>query len=424
MQKKNEKSLRIFKQLSAVTPGGVNSPFRSFHEMEIPTLIFAKGKGSKVWDIDGSCYLDYLGAWGPAILGHAHSKVIQEAGKAIKNSPVLGVSTPWELEMALLVQKAFPSMEMIRFVNSGAEAVEAAVRLARGGTKRSLLVRFEGGYHGHGDSVLWSYGPEEHRSPKEVGVPEGMAEKTTCIPFNDFHALEEIFKKRGEEIAGLLVEPVTGSMGVILPLPGFLQQCRKLTSQYGAVLIFDEVLTGFRVAFGGAQERFGVRADLTCLGKILGGGFPAGAYGGGKKLMEKLAPYGPVYQAGTFSGNPVTMRAGAVVLRLLSKPGVYKKLEEKTKTLLSGIKEIALTKGIPVQTPHAGSLFSILFSEQSVLNFQDSLKINVPRYVLFFQEMLRNGILFPPSASDAAVVSLAHTESEIENTIKIFSQIW
>ncbi len=423
MPKKSIKSLKLFKKLSAVTPGGVNSPFRSFHEMQMPTLIFLKGNGSKIWDIDGNCCLDYLGAWGPAILGHAHPEVIKEARKAIEDSPVLGVSTPWEFEMASLVQKAFPSMEMIRFVNSGAEAVEAAIRLARGGTKRSLLVRFEGGYHGHGDSVLWTYGPEEHHPIKETGVPKGMAEETVCVPFNDFQTLDEVFKKQGEEIAALLVEPITGSMGVILPQPGFLEKCRELTTQVGAILIFDEVLTGFRVALGGAQERFKIKADLTCLGKILGGGFPAGAYGGRKDLMEKLAPLGYVYQAGTFSGNPITMRAGACAVRLLSRTGVYEKLEKKTKTLLSGIKQTAEKKGIPVQTPHAGSLFSILFSEKPVLNFQDSLKIDVKRYLVFFQKMLENGILFPPSASDAAVVSLAHTSIEIEQTITIFSKI-
>jgi glutamate-1-semialdehyde 2,1-aminomutase len=418
MSVKKEKSSKTFKTLAKIIPGGVNSPFRSFHEMGRETILFSHGKGSRIWDISGKSYIDYLGAWGPTILGHAHPEILRSAKKGLSFSPVLGLSMPLEKEMAVMVQKAFPSMEMIRFVNSGAEAVESAIRLARGATRRPKIVRFEGGYHGHGDSVLWGYGPEENHSPLECGVPEGLARETLYASFNDQASLLEIFKHYGEEIAALLVEPVTGSMGVIEPKPGFLEFCRKISHDYGAVLIFDEVLTGFRVAFGGAQERYGVQADLTCLGKILGGGLPAGAYGGKAHLMQFVTPLGPVYQAGTFSGNPVTMSAGLAMLKLLNRPNVYAKLEKMTEKLLAGIKKEAERFEVPLQTPHAGSLFSLLFCDTPVSNFRESLRINQKQYAQFFNEMLQKGVLFPPSATDAAVLSLSHTQSDLQQTIE------
>ncbi len=423
MEKKKEKCSEAFKKLSLITPGGVNSPFRSFREVGGETLFLSHGKESKVWDLDGQSYVDYLGAWGPAILGHAHPAVVKAARKAVDSSAVLGLSSIWELEMATLVQKAFPSMEMIRFVNSGAEAVESAIRLARGATKRSKIVRFEGGYHGHGDSILWTYGPEENHSPKESGVPQGLADETLIIPFNDSKGVKELFRNREGEIAALLVEPVAGSMGVIPPVPGFLETCRKVTEEYGSVLIFDEVLTGFRIAFGGAQERYKIRADLTCLGKILGGGLPAGGYGGRRDLMQHLAPLGPVYQAGTFSGNPVTMQAGIAAIQSLAHPKVYKQLELKTEKLLAGFREIADRKEIPLQTPHVGSMFAIVFAVHPVKNFRESLKIDGKRYSQFFHGMLEGGFLFPPSATDAAVLSIAHSEKEVEQTIRAFSKL-
>lgn len=415
-------SLQTINRLSKITPGGVNSPFRAFEEVGEKTVIFSKGKGSRIWDLNGKSYIDYLGAWGPAILGHAHPQVVRAACNAIQTSSVLGLSTRWELEMAELVRDAFPSMDMVRFVNSGAEAVDAAVRLARGFTRRSAIVRFEGGYHGHGDSVIWGYGPEENHAPSECGVPPGLAQETLTVPFNDAAALKKLFRQYGNKIAALLVEPVTGSMSVILPPREFLKTCRQLTRQYGALLIFDEVLTGFRIAFGGAQERFRVKADLTCLGKIVGGGLPAGAYGGPKKIMQRLAPLGPVYQAGTFSGNPVTMRAGIATLKILKKPGIYARLEQITNSLLSGFQKLSKKYGIPLQTPHAGSLFSISFSSKPILNYRDSLKINHAVYRKFFSAMFNLGVLFPPSSTDAAVMSLAHSSEDVRLTLKAFEQ--
>lgn len=423
MQMKKRKSSDVFEALARVTPGGVNSPFRSFHEVGAPTMIASRGKGSRVWNCDGESFVDYLGAWGPAVLGHGHADVYRAAREALRRGPVLGLSTELELEMARRVRKAFPSMEMVRFVNSGAEAVECAIRLARGATRRSKIVRFEGGYHGHGDSVLWTYGPEEKRRPEECGVPDGLARETLYAPFNDAGALRALFEERGEEIAALLVEPVAGSMSVIEPRAGFLDACREVTARHAAALIFDEVLTGFRIAYGGAQERYGVRADITCLGKAVGGGFPAGAYGGRRDYMERLAPLGPVYQAGTFSGNPVTMSAGIAALKALEKPGVYAKLEEKAGYLLNGVKEIAAARGIPLQTPRAGSMFAIAFSGTPVENYRDSLGINVKRYAAFFRGMLARGFLFPPSATDAAVLSLAHAKKEIEETLTACSSV-
>jgi len=420
MPKKKKKCSEIFKRLAAVTPGGVNSPFRSFHEVGGETLVLSHGMGSKVWDVDGKSYVDYLGAWGPAILGHAFPPVVAAAKKAVDASAVLGLSTKWEYEMAIEVQKAFPSIEMIRFVNSGAEAVESAIRLARGATRKSKIIRFEGGYHGHGDSILWTHGPEERHTPEESGVPKGLVDETIVIPFNDPDSLLKTFHLYSGQIAALLVEPVGGSMTVVPPNPGFLERCRKITEDTGAVLIFDEVLTGFRIARGGAQERYRVDADLTCLGKILGGGLPAGGYGGKKELMQQLAPLGIVYQAGTFSGNPVTMRAGCAALKAVASPKIYADLEKKTEKLLSGIREIAREKNIPIQTPHVGSMFAIVFHDKPITNYRESLRVNTERYSQFFHAMLERGFLFPPSPTDAAVVSTAHTAKEINETLRVF----
>lgn len=415
--------IRLFEELTKITPGGVNSPFRSFQEVGGETLMLSHGKGCTVWDVDGNRYVDYLGAWGPAILGHAHPEVVKAAKQGVDESAVLGLSSVWELEMAHLVQKAFPSMEMIRFVNSGAEAVESAIRLARGATKRSKIVRFEGGYHGHGDAVLWTYGPEERHSPEESGVPPSISRETLVVPFNDERALQAVFKKYPREIAALLVEPVAGSMSVIPPNPGFLGFCRKMADNYASVLVFDEVLTGFRIAYGGAQERYRVKADLTCLGKILGGGLPAGGYGGRKDLMRHLAPLGIVYQAGTFSGNPVTMRAGVATLKALRKSGLYSKLERKTKYLLSSLRTIAKRRDIKIQTPHVGSMFAIVFAERPITDYRESLKMNAKSYSRFFHAMLQAGFLFAPSPTDASVLSIAHSSHDIESTIRAFDHL-
>lgn len=411
------KSRQAFKELSKLTPGAVNSPFRSFHEVGGDLLFLSHGKGAHVWDIDKNRYIDFLGAWGPAILGHAYPSVVKAAKKAVDGSSVLGLSSLWEIEMAKLVREAFPSMEKIRFVNSGAEAVESAIRLARGATQRSTIIRFIGGYHGHGDSVLWTYGPEENNAPQVAGVPPGLANQTVYAPFNNLEKLETVFKAHPGEISALLVEPVAGSMSVIPPSPNFLKGCRDLSHRHGALLIFDEVLTGFRIAFGGAQERYNIKADLTCLGKIVGGGLPAGGYGGNHELMNHLAPFGPIYQAGTFSGNPVTMQAGAATLKALKRKSIYQKLEMKTDQFLKALKNIADAAKVPMQTPHVGSMFAITFSKNPIRNYAESLQIDSKRYARFFRSMLKQGVLFPPSHTDAAVVSIAHSTSDFDAAI-------
>lgn len=404
-------------QLARLVPGGVNSPFRSFHEVGGHTIFFSKAQGSRLFDIDGNTYLDYLGAWGPAILGHSHPAIVAACQDALAHGPVFGAPHELELELATRMVEYIESLEQVRFVNSGTEAVMSAVRLARGATGRSKLVILEGCYHGHSDSVLAS---SRHQS--SLGIPQPSADQSFLIEFNNAHALAECFQSWGDEIAAVLMEPVAGSMCVIPPEAGYLQEVRRLCTKYGALLIFDEVLTGCRIRLGGAQELYGVKPDLSCFGKALGGGMPIGAYGGPEAIMRNLFPVGRVYQAGTFSGNPVTMAGGIETLRLLSEPGIFTELERKSARFFAGLWQAIEQTKVPVRLQRAGSMFSIVFSGQPVKNFSDSLAVDTKAYARFFHYLLDRGIYMPPTAVDAACLSAAHTNEEIDFTIDICRQ--
>lgn len=411
--KKSEEYSRL---ISEVIPGGVDSPFRGFEEVGGHTIFFNRAKGAKLYDIDNNEYLDYLGAWGPAILGHCVPEVVSACKSAIELGAVFGAPHELELEMAKLVIEAIPSIEKVRFVSSGTEAVMSAVRLARGFKKKDKIVMFEGGYHGHSDATLCSQG---HNS--SAGVPSTTSEHTVLATFNDLESVRQVFGKYKGEIAALVVEPICGSMGVIPPDPGFLEGLGDLCSKQGIVFICDEVLTGLRIARGGAQSLFGIKPDITCLGKALGGGMPIGAYGGSAEIMAHLQPGGDVYQAGTFSGNPVTMAGGIATLKLLADPTVYKTLEARTAQLFDGLQTCIDKKSLPIQLQRVGSMFGIIFSDKPVRNWQDHLGIDAKAFAQFFHKILARGIYLPPSSVDAACVSAAHSEADIEETIKIMS---
>ncbi len=410
-------SATLSEQIAAVIPGGVDSPFRSFAEVGGYTIFLSKAAGAYVFDVDGNKYIDYLGAWGPAILGHSPPPVVAASQKAIADGAVFGAPHALELELARQLIAAVPSMEKVRFVNSGTEAVMSAVRLARAVTGRSLILIFEGCYHGHSDSVLAS---QDHSASS--GIPEGVKRNTVRAPFNDAEALASVLQLHKGEVAAVLIEPVAGSMGVIPPEPGYLEAVRKLCTQHGALLIFDEVLTGCRVARGGAQEKYGVKPDITCFGKALGGGMPIGAYGASHSIMNELQPLGQVYQAGTFSGNPVTAAAGLETLKLLSDPSIYLRLEARASQLFEGLQATISKHGLPVVLQRSGSMFGILFCGRPVKNYNDALAIDAKRFGKFFHEILGQGIYMPPSAVDAACVSAAHSEEDIEASVRIMTK--
>ena len=409
-----QNSLNHGKKIEQVIPGGVDSPFRAFIEVGGQAIFFEKALGSKLYDIDKNIYIDYLGAWGPAILGHCPPLVVQACQETLALGPVFGAPHILELEMALAVNSACPSIEQMRFVSSGTEAVMSAIRLARGYSSREKVIMFEGGYHGHSDSTLASSG---HQSSS--GIPGGAKSATLLAEYNNLESVAALFEAHRGEVGSVIVEPVCGSMGVVAPAVGFLQGLRRLCDQYNAVLIFDEVITGFRLARGGAQELYQVKADLTCFGKALGGGMPIGAYGGSKSIMQHLIPNGDVYQAGTFSGNPVTMAGGIATLRQLADSNVYHTLEARSAQLFKGLAPTIAAQNWPIQLQRVGSMFSILFTDKPVNNYQDSLKIDHEKFSIFFHELLDNGVYMPPSGVDAACVSAAHSESDIEETVAI-----
>lgn len=411
-------SARLSEEIRELIPGGVNSPFRSFHEVGGHTIFIERGQGSRVFDADGNEYIDYVGAWGPAILGHGHQPIADAVSEVIRNGPLFGAPHKLELELARKLIESVPSLDMVRFVNSGTEAVMSSLRLARGYTGKNLIVMFDGCYHGHSDSVLAS-STHMHSS----GIPAQFAQNTILVPFNDLDALDKCLDKHAGEIAAVIIEPVAGSMGVIPPEPGYLNGVRDLCTKFGALLIFDEVLTGFRVAFGGAQVLYNVEPDLTCFGKALGGGMPIGAYGGKRDIMHKLMPLGDVYQAGTFSGNPVTMAGALTMLESLSDPAVYKTLELRAQRLFAGLgQSLSKHNKIPVQLQRAGSMFAILFAPSPVKNFEQSKAIDPHLFATFFHEILAGGIMLPPTAVDAACLSAAHGEADIDRTIKVCDQ--
>ncbi len=413
-----QKALPLSKQLSAdlakLVPGGVNSPFRSFEEVGGHTVFFNRAQGSKIYDIDGNSYIDYLGAWGPAILGHCHPDVISACQEALALGPVFGAPHQLELEFARALTDAVENLEQVRFVNSGTEAVMSAVRLARGATGRDKVILFEGCYHGHSDATLAT-----RQSSSSAGIPKETSVNSLLVEYNNLDALEQCFREHQDEIACVLIEPIAGSMNVVLPKPGYLQAIRKLCDQNGALLIFDEVLCGFRVALGGAQSIYGVNADLTCYGKALAGGMPIGAYGGSKSVMSHLLPLGKVYQAGTFSGNPVTMAGGVATIRLLSRPGIFEELERINIKLFGGLGQIIAALGLPVRIQRVGAMFGLLFADHEVTNFKESLAINSEAYARFFHYLLSRGVYLPPSSVDAACVSIAHSEEEVATTLEV-----
>jgi glutamate-1-semialdehyde 2,1-aminomutase len=401
-------------------PGGVNSPVRAFRAVGGEPLFIARGEGSYIYDVDGQRYIDYVLSWGPLILGHAHPQVVSALKEAAERGISYGAPTALETELAKRIVEAVPSVEMVRFVSSGTEATMSALRLARAYTGRSKIIKFEGCYHGHADFLLVRAGSGVTTLglPDSAGVPEGTAQNTLVAPYNDPQAVDALFSENREEIAAVIVEPVAGNMGVIPPEPGFLEGLRALTEAEGALLIFDEVITGFRVAYGGAQALYGVTPDLTCLGKIIGGGLPVGAYGGRREIMEMVAPLGPMYQAGTLSGNPLSMTAGIETLKALAEPGAYQRLEEKSARLADGLRAAAEATRTPVFQTRVGSMFCTFFSAERVVDCASAKRSDSSKYARFFRAMLENGVYLAPSQFEAGFLSLAHSEQDIERTIQ------
>ena len=407
-------SQSLFERAQKRIPGGVNSPVRAFRSVGLTPPFIARGAGSRIWDVDGNQYIDYVCSWGPLLLGHCHPAIVKALGEALEIGTSFGAPTRQEIELAEAICAAVPSIEMVRLVNSGTEATMSAIRLARGYTGREITVKFEGCYHGHVDSLLVKAGSgiATLGLPDTQGVPEGFSRTTIALPYNDAAAVEEAFRLRGDQIAAVIVEPVAGNMGCVPPAPGFLQALRDLTARHGALLIFDEVMTGFRVAYGGAQSLYGIRPDLTTLGKVIGGGLPVGAYGGRADIMSQVAPSGPVYQAGTLSGNPLAVAAGLAMLRYLAEfPDVYEQLEERSAALAA-----AAPPGITVN--RVGSMFTFFFTDQPVTDYESAKRSDTARFAKFFRLMLERGIYLAPSQFEAAFVSAAHHEADIERTIQ------
>ena len=413
-------SKRWFEKAARVIPGGVNSPVRAFRGVGGEPFFVARGEGAKLWDVDGRAYVDFLGSWGPLILGHAPRPVVEAIVEAAGRGTSYGAPTPLEVEMAEAITAAYPSIELVRLVSSGTEAAMSAIRLARGATGRPLLLKFDGCYHGHADSLLVKAGSggATFSIPDSAGVPGPLAQLTLTAPFNDLDAVHAHFRERGGEIAAVIVEPVAGNMGVVEPRPGFLEGLRQVTRAHGALLIFDEVITGFRVAYGGAQQLYGVRPDLTCLGKIIGGGLPVGAYGGSRQLMSHVAPLGTVYQAGTLSGNPLTVAAGLATLRQLQAPGVYATLEARGAQLERGLKAGAEKAGVPLTVNRVGSMLTGFFCGGAVTDYVSAKRADTTRYAKFFHAMLVRGVFLAPSQFEAAFVSLAHSEADLEHAAR------
>lgn len=416
---KQDKSDKIFEAAKGIFPGGVNSPVRAFGAVGGDPPFIKQAKGSRLTDLDGNRYIDYVLSWGPLIFGHADPAVVAAISKTAALGTSFGAPTAREVRLAEWVQSFFPTMERLRFVNSGTEATMSAIRLARGWTGRDKIVKFEGGYHGHVDSLLVKAGSgvATFGLPDSAGVPADLARLTITVPFNDLAAFQKVVETEGSKIAAVIVEPVPGNMGVVVPAPGFLPGLRELTRPFGIVLIFDEVMSGFRVAPGGAQERYGVRPDLTCLGKIIGGGLPVGAYGGRREIMEQVAPLGPVYQAGTLSGNPLAMSAGIATLERLKDPKVYERLETASATLCDGLLDAARAAKIPVQINRVGSQMTLFFAEQAVTSHATARLADTKRYATFFRAMLERGVYLPPSQFEAFFLSTAHTASDLQKTL-------
>jgi glutamate-1-semialdehyde 2,1-aminomutase len=416
-------SKAAFANAKALMPGGVSSPVRAFNAVGGTPRFIKEAAGCTITDIDGNHYIDYVASYGPMIVGHAHERVVAALSKAIGRGTSYGAPTESETQLATIITSALPAVEMVRFVNSGTEATMSAIRLARGATQRDLVIKCIGGYHGHSDGLLAEAGSGALTlgTPSSPGVPKSIAAGTVLVAYNDLNAARAIFEKYPGQIACFIVEPVAGNMGVVLPVDGYLAGLRQLCDERGALLILDEVMTGFRVAWGGAQVRFGVKPDLTCMGKVIGGGLPVGAYGGSRKLMEMISPAGPVYQAGTLSGNPLAMRAGIATLELLQENGSYEILEQRSDALALGLSEAAAKQNVPVAINRVGSMLTVFFVNQTggkVTNFTEATACDRERFKTFFHAMLDGGVYLPPSQFEAWFVGLAHDETAIERTIE------
>jgi glutamate-1-semialdehyde 2,1-aminomutase len=423
--KKHTNSKELHARASRVIPGGVNSPVRAFKSVGGEPPYIVRGSGSRIWDADGNDYIDYVGSWGPLILGHAFPSVVEAVEKANRNGASFGASTPAEAELAEAVIDAFPAMDKVRFVSSGTEATMSAIRLARAFTRRKYIIKFEGCYHGHADSLLVKAGSGVATLgiPGSAGVLDEQAKFTLALPFNNEPAVQEAFDKFKDEIACLIVEPVVGNMGCVPPRPGYLEFLRKMTQQYGTVLIFDEVMTGFRLSFGGAQLLYKIKPDLTTLGKIIGGGLPVGAYGGRAELMDMIAPLGPVYQAGTLSGNPLAMAAGLATLRELKQhPEIYQQLDQKTAMLVDGVLAVAKKRGVALTANRVGSMFTWFFQPGQVHDWDTAAKSDTAAFGKFHNAMLEQGVYLPPSQFEAMFMSAAHSESDVQHTIAAAGQ--
>ncbi len=416
---KRDKSRRLYRQALELMPGGVNSPVRAFRAVGGSPLYIESAKGSKIFDVDGNEYIDYVLSWGPMILGHAHPSVVKALQRAAEKGTSYGAPTPLEIELARMIMKVYPSIEKVRMVNSGTEATMSALRVARGFTGRDKIVKFEGCYHGHADGLLVKAGSGAMTFgvPDSPGVPKSYARNTLTLPFNDAKAFKVLLAKSGGEIAAVIVEPVVGNIGCVLPRPGYLEMLRKETEKYGIVLIFDEVMTGFRVSHGGAQAAYGIKPDLTCLGKVIGGGLPVGAFGGRNDIMSVVAPEGPVYQAGTLSGNPLAMTAGIETLKILSGKGVYEKLERSMVHLEEGLRDVAKKAGVRTRFYRAGTMFCTYFTGGDVVDYETAKKADTAKFGRFFLNMLDSGVNLAPSQFEAGFISLAHSAKDIEKTI-------
>ncbi len=421
-----KKSQKLFNHAQLTIPGGVNSPVRAFKSVGGTPLFFQRGKGALVWDADGNSYIDYVGSWGPLICGHAHPDVVKAVQQAAERGLSFGAPTEAEVDMADLLRRLVPSLEQVRLVSSGTEATMSAIRLARGFTGRSRIIKFEGCYHGHADSLLVKAGSGAltFGQPSSAGVPAETAAHTLVLDYNDAAGIEAAFAREGDEIAAVIVEPVAGNMNLVPPRPGFLEMLRELCTRHGAVLIFDEVMTGFRVALGGAQALYGIKPDLTTLGKVIGGGLPVGAFGGRRDIMQCLAPVGPVYQAGTLSGNPVAVAAGLATLQLIQATGFHDRLASTTHQLCSGLAEAAQARRIPFSARNVGGMFGLFFRETPPTTYAEVMQCDKDAFNRFFHAMLAEGIYFAPSAYEAGFVSAAHGAAEIDRTVKAAAKVF
>lgn len=418
-------SSELYDRAVNLIPGGVNSPVRACKSVGAEPLFIDRAEGCLIYDVDGNCYIDYIGSWGPLILGHRHPAVVEAVMSVLERGTSFGAPIDLEVRLAEMVIEAVPSIEMVRMVNSGTEATMSAVRLARGATQRDIVIKFDGCYHGHADSLLVAAGSgvATLAIPGSPGIPESTAQHTLSLPYNDIECLKEVMAKQGDSVACIIVEPVAGNMGLVPPEKEFLETLRALADRYGAILIFDEVMTGFRVAYGGAQTLFGVYPDLTCFGKIIGGGLPVGAYGGKRDLMSQVAPQGSVYQAGTLSGNPVAMAAGIATLEQLQKSGFYEALDRKSDQLLSGMAQAAKKADIPVQAKRVGSMLGFFFNEKEVNNFADAKTSNLDRFSAFYNGMRQRGIYLAPSQFEVLFVSIAHDTEHLDRTIEAAGEV-